>query len=160
MKIIPVADRILVVRLKEKEFSDESRKIKIPESSKEPSQMGKVVSVGPGRVPDGPIREAVYIEGSYPNPAADGIWLSVATFFWTILNRFRRTFEYAAPVVKEGDVVMFGRFAGMEISLNREAYFLLRQDEVVAIIEGALAELTDVEVDQLRDAAVREAGES
>ena len=143
MKIIPVADRILVVRLKEKEFSDESQKIKIPETAKEPSQIGKVVAVGPGRIPDGPVREVMPRPTEYGNTA-----------------QVLKEFDYAPPVVKEGDIVMFGRFAGMEISLNRETYFLLRQDEVVATLEGALSELTDVEVDQLRDAAVQEAGEA
>lgn len=37
--------------------------------------------------------------------------------------------------VKEGDKVLFGKYAGTEIKLNDEEYLIMRQDDILAIIE-------------------------
>jgi chaperonin GroES len=39
--------------------------------------------------------------------------------------------------VKAGDRVLFGKYSGTEIKLDGEEYLILREDDVLGIIEGA-----------------------
>ena len=39
--------------------------------------------------------------------------------------------------VKEGDTILFGKYSGQEIKLDGEEYLIMREDEVLAVIEGA-----------------------
>jgi chaperonin GroES len=39
--------------------------------------------------------------------------------------------------VKTGDRILFGKYSGQEIKLDGEEYLIMREDEVLAIIEGA-----------------------
>ncbi len=41
--------------------------------------------------------------------------------------------------VKVGDTVLFGKYAGTEIKLDGVEYLIVREDEVLGIIEGAKA---------------------
>jgi chaperonin GroES len=38
--------------------------------------------------------------------------------------------------VKEGDVVLFGKYAGTEIKLDGEEYLIMREEEVLGVVEG------------------------
>ena len=38
--------------------------------------------------------------------------------------------------VKAGDKVLFGKYAGTEIKVEGEDYLVLREDDIVAIVEG------------------------
>jgi len=38
--------------------------------------------------------------------------------------------------VKAGDKILFGKYSGQEIKLNGEEYLIMREDEVLAVIEG------------------------
>jgi chaperonin GroES len=38
--------------------------------------------------------------------------------------------------VKPGDTVLFGKYAGNEIKLDGEELMLMREDEILAVIEG------------------------
>ena len=38
--------------------------------------------------------------------------------------------------VKAGDQVLFGKYAGQEITLDGEAYLIMKEDDVLAVIEG------------------------
>ncbi|MBN1105058.1 MAG: co-chaperone GroES [Deltaproteobacteria bacterium] len=37
--------------------------------------------------------------------------------------------------VKKGDRVLFGRYAGTEIKINGEEHLIMREDDIVAIVE-------------------------
>ncbi len=39
--------------------------------------------------------------------------------------------------VKEGDTILFGKYSGQEIKLDGEEYLIMREDEVLAVFEGA-----------------------
>ena len=39
--------------------------------------------------------------------------------------------------VKAGDRVLFGKYSGTEIKIEGEEYLILREDEVLGVIEGA-----------------------
>ena len=38
--------------------------------------------------------------------------------------------------VKSGDLILFGKYSGQEIKLDGEEYLIMREDEVLAVIEG------------------------
>lgn len=41
-----------------------------------------------------------------------------------------------APMdVKEGDTILFGKYSGQDINIDREEYMIMREDEVLAVIE-------------------------
>ena len=41
------------------------------------------------------------------------------------------------PDVKAGDVILFGKYSGQEIKLDGEEYIIMREDEILGVIEGA-----------------------
>jgi chaperonin GroES len=42
--------------------------------------------------------------------------------------------------VKAGDLILFGKYSGQEIKLDGEEYLIMREDEVLGVIEGSPAE--------------------
>ena len=95
MKIKPLNDRILVVRIKEEEKT--SGGIIIPDTAKEKPQEGRIVAVGPGK-PD---------ENGKPIPLD----------------------------VKKNDRVLFSKYAGTEIKIEGVEHLIMREDDVLAILE-------------------------
>jgi chaperonin GroES len=41
--------------------------------------------------------------------------------------------------VKEGDTILFGKYSGQEIKIDGEEYLILREDEVLAVLEETAA---------------------
>jgi chaperonin GroES len=39
--------------------------------------------------------------------------------------------------VKEGDTILFGKYSGQEIKLDGEEYLIVKEDEVLAVIDSA-----------------------
>ncbi len=95
MELRPLNDRVLVVRIKEKEKT--SGGIIIPDTAKEKPQEGKVMAVGPGKWDE---------------------------------NGKRIPLE-----VKKGDRVLFGKYAGNEIKLDGVEHLIMREDDILGIIE-------------------------
>ena len=44
--------------------------------------------------------------------------------------------EVTALVVKEGDTVIFGKYAGTEVKIDGEERLILREDDILGIVEG------------------------
>lgn len=44
--------------------------------------------------------------------------------------------DFAAVAVKIGDVVLFGKYAGTEIKLGGQELVVMREDDIVGVIEG------------------------
>ncbi len=42
--------------------------------------------------------------------------------------------QFAAPLVKVGDEVIFGKYAGTEVEIDGEKYLVMREDDIYAII--------------------------
>ena len=40
------------------------------------------------------------------------------------------------PDVKAGDLILFGKYSGQEIKLDGKEYLIMKEDDVLAIIEG------------------------
>jgi len=38
--------------------------------------------------------------------------------------------------LKKGDVVVFGKYAGTEVKLNGEEFIVMREDDIMAVVEG------------------------
>ena len=97
MNVRPLHDRIIVRRIEEGE--QKIGGIIIPDSAKEKPQQGKVLAVGNGRTND---------EGT------------------------------RIPLdVKPGNLILFGKYSGQEIKLDGEEYLIMREDEVLGVIEGS-----------------------
>jgi chaperonin GroES len=43
--------------------------------------------------------------------------------------------ERVAPEVKPGDRILFGKYSGSEIKIDGEDYLILREDEILGVIE-------------------------
>jgi chaperonin GroES len=43
--------------------------------------------------------------------------------------------QVVAPEVKVGDKILFGKYSGQEIKIDGEEHLLLREDDILAIIE-------------------------
>ena len=41
-----------------------------------------------------------------------------------------------APDVKVGDKILFGKYSGSEIKLNGEEHLIMREDDILGVIEG------------------------
>ena len=109
MKIRPLYDRIVVQRIEEKETQRGG--IIIPDSAKEKPQEGKVLAVGKGKM----------LEDGKVLAVGKGKMLEDGRIF---------------PLdVKVGQKVLFGKYAGNEIKLDGEEYTLMREDEVLGILE-------------------------
>jgi chaperonin GroES len=95
MKIRPLHDRVIVLRIAEEEMTKGG--IIIPDTAKEKPQEGKVIAVGPGKVLD------------------SGIKVSMD--------------------VKVGDKVLFGKYSGTEIKIDGEEHLMMREDDILGVVE-------------------------
>ena len=95
MKIRPLGDRILVLRIDEEEKT--SGGIIIPDTAKEKPAEGKVTAVGNGKIGE------------------DG--------------------KRIALEVKKGDRILFGKYSGTEVKISGEEYLIMREDDVLGIID-------------------------
>ena len=43
--------------------------------------------------------------------------------------------ERIAPVVKKGDRILFGKYSGADIKLEGEEYLILKEDEILGVLE-------------------------
>jgi chaperonin GroES len=93
MKIRPLNDRVLVVRLKEDEKTRGG--IIIPDTAKEKPQQGRVVSVGPGKLAE----------------HGDRVPLQV----------------------KEGDRILFSKYAGNDIKIGGVEHIIMREDDILGV---------------------------
>lgn len=95
MKIKPLNDRVLVLRIEEEEKT--SGGIIIPDTAKEKPQEGRVVAAGPGKLDE---------------------------------NGKRIPLD-----VKKDDRILFGKYAGTEIKIDDVEHIIMRQDDILGIME-------------------------
>jgi chaperonin GroES len=95
MKIKPLNDRVLVLRIEGEEKT--AGGLIIPDTAKEKPLEGKVIAVGPGRADK------------------DGKIVPLA--------------------VKKDDRVLFGKYAGTEIKIEGVEHLIMREDDILGIIE-------------------------
>jgi chaperonin GroES len=44
--------------------------------------------------------------------------------------------ERIIPDIKEGDRVLFSKYGGTDVKLNGEQYLIMREDDILGVIEG------------------------
>jgi len=94
MKIIPLADRVVIKTVEVEETTKGG--LILTGSAKEKPQVAQVIAVGPGGVVDG---------------------------------------KEVAMQVKEGQKVVYSKYAGTEIKIDGEEYKIVRQNDILAIVE-------------------------
>ena len=52
-------------------------------------------------------------------------------------GKYKENGERQTLDVKEGDRVLFGKYSGSEIKIDNEEYLIMREDEILGIIERA-----------------------
>jgi len=53
-------------------------------------------------------------------------------------GKVRDNGDRVTPDVKVGDTILFGKYAGQEIKLEGVEYLIMKEDEVLAAIDGAI----------------------
>ena len=115
MNIRPLHDRIIVERIEEE--TKTAGGLIIPDTAKEKPQQGKVVAGGliiPDTAKEKPQQGKVVAVGK-GKTTEDG--------------------KILAMDVKVGDTIMFGKYAGTEIKIEGKEYLMMREDDVLGVIE-------------------------
>jgi chaperonin GroES len=77
------------------------------------------------------MRGGLYIPDTAKEKPQEGEVIAVGN--GKILNNGDRV----AMDIKVGDKVLFGKYSGTEVKLDGEEYLILREDDVLGVIEGA-----------------------
>jgi chaperonin GroES len=51
-------------------------------------------------------------------------------------GKMTKTGKLLAPDVKAGDRILFGKYSGSEIKLDDEEHLILREDDILGVLEG------------------------
>lgn len=94
MKLVPLADKIVIKKLMAEETTKSG--IVLPGQDKEKPAQGEVVAVGPGELVDG---------------------------------------KRVTPEVKPGQHIVYSRYSGTEVELDDEKFTIIKESDVLAIIE-------------------------
>ena len=52
------------------------------------------------------------------------------------VGKVRKDGSRQLPDVKDGDAILFGTYSGQEIKIDGKDYLIMREDDVLAIIDG------------------------
>ncbi len=102
MKIRPVNNWVVIRPDVQKDKSTGG--IFIPDAAKEKTQMGKVLSIGPGRMKEEQDKKGKVIEK-----------------------------KFEATVVKSGDHVLYDKYVGNKIEADGESLLLVREDNILGV---------------------------
>lgn len=118
--IRPLNDRVIIKRTSAVETITPGG-IVIPEQARERPQEGIVIAVGPGnRSKDASAQPIVFYDPKAdPKPSSE--YIAAARL---------------ALDLKVGERVLFGKFAGTEIKLDGEDYLIMREDDILGVIEA------------------------
>jgi chaperonin GroES len=126
LTVRPLGDRVWIEKIESEQVVGG---ILIPETYKDQPQFGKVIAAGPGPLTEWP--EEVVIHSRSLGPL-------------TIEVRRQKC------QVKAGDLVLFGKFAGTVVPVilrgERHEIFMLREEEILAIIKEREVVLPDQEL--------------
>lgn len=120
-RLLPLEDRI-VVRPDEAKKQTEGGII-IPDNAQQRPACGEIIAVGPGKLADPTLKKIL----GFLNWAAEQDGAIVP-------DQYKVTDTNAIPL-KPGDKVLYGRFAGTEITHEGEELLVIRVSDVITIIE-------------------------
>ena len=87
-------------------------------------QTGVVLAVGPGKVSEFPV---IAYGGLLKIEIEKGITKDISP-----VAEFKRM----PMVLQEGDRILFGKYSGAEIQIDRDKVVVMRETEVLALVEG------------------------
>ena len=76
------------------------------------------------------VRGGIIIPDTAKEKPQEGIVIAVGT------GKFEKG-QTIPLAVKEGDRVLFGKYAGTEIKIDEQEYLILREEEILGILSGA-----------------------
>ncbi len=77
------------------------------------------------------MRGGLYIPDTAKEKPQEGEVIAVGN------GKLLETGQRIAIDLKPGDKVLFGKYAGTEVKLDGEEYLILREDDVLGVVEGA-----------------------
>jgi len=125
LELRPLSNRVVIVPDTAEEQS--AGGIYIPSTGQEKPQTGTVIAVGPGKVSEFPVvasYELKYDIGDEEGPSE-----------WTgNLVQSLPEFPRQPMDLEAGMRVVFGKYAGSEVEIDRETYIVCRETDVMSII--------------------------
>lgn len=120
MTVIPLEDRVLITQ---DEAEKEKGGIIIPEAAQQRPAKGTILKIGPGK----PRGQELPI-GYLVNDVFTDVLPSVS------LKADDRVVPVFTTHLKEGDKVMFAKYAGTEIEVDGEQYLIMRFSDIICRI--------------------------
>ena len=114
MTLVPLGDRVVLKQVEAEETTKSG--IVLPGQAQEKPQQAEVVAVGPGGVVDG-----------------KEVKMEVAVGDKVIYSKYSGT--EVKMEVKVGDKVIYSKYAGTDVKLDGEEYVIVRQSDILAIVE-------------------------
>jgi chaperonin GroES len=81
--------------------------------------------------PDAEVKGGIIIPDTAKEKPQEGIVVAVGN------GKIRDNGTRVEMTVKEGDRILFGKYSGNEIKLDGEEYLIMREEDVLAVTEGA-----------------------
>ena len=114
MKLVPLGDRVVLKQVEAEETTKSG--LILTTSAQEKPQEAEVIAVGPGGMVDGKeVTMQVEVLAVGPGGVVDG--------------------KEVTMQVKTGDKVIYSKYAGNEVKLEGEEYIIVRQNDILAIVE-------------------------
>ena len=129
MNLRPLHDRVLIKPEKNPEQTDSGLWLS---EHKKPEQTGTVVAVG---TCEHPRKAQAELHADFLETKIDGFAVSRG-FSVSETAVLLRELVARAPLVKEGDYVVFGWNVGQEIRIDDETYLLMRETDILCVLEG------------------------
>jgi len=116
LKLRPLSNRVVVKPDPADEYTASGLHIPHVAQAAEKPQTGEVVWVGPGKVSEFPVLLMMFeLEGGR--------------------NEYATEFRRMPMVLEPGMKILFGKYAGANIEIGRDKFIILRETEVLALVE-------------------------
>jgi len=81
--------------------------------------------------PEAQVRGGIIIPDTAKEKPQEGVVVAVGN------GKIRDNGTRLDMTVKEGDRILFGKYSGSEVKLDGEEYLIMREEDVLAVTEGA-----------------------
>jgi len=81
--------------------------------------------------PEAEVKGGIIIPDTAKEKPQEGIVVAVGN------GKIRDNGTRAEMTVREGDRILFGKYSGSEVKLDGEEYLIMREEDVLAVTEGA-----------------------
>ena len=81
--------------------------------------------------PEAEVKGGIIIPDTAKEKPQEGIVVAVGN------GKIRDNGTRLDMTVKEGDRILFGKYSGSEVKLNGDEYLIMREEDVLAVTEGA-----------------------